>query len=69
MHHWSQGVPLLQLLHQADFTSPGAHCQNLVSQPIKAGSDQPAHFCLGASALPSNQGKATGCSLEVALES
>ena len=57
-HHWCPGVPLLQLLHQAEYAFPASHCQNLVCSPVDNRS-YAAHFCLGAAAAaaPHSQGK------------
>jgi len=55
-HHWCAGVPLLQLLHQAEYAFPASHCQNLVCSPVDNRS-YAAHFCLGAAAVPHSQGK------------
>jgi len=55
-HHWCPGVPLLQLLHQAEYAFPGSHCQNLVCSPVDNRS-YAVHFCLGAAAVPHSQGK------------
>ncbi|DBA81627.1 TPA: hypothetical protein ACH3X1_007382 [Trebouxia sp. C0004] len=54
-HHWCPGVPLLQLLHQAEYAFPASHCQNLVCSPVDNRSYS-AHFCLGAAAVPHSQG-------------
>ncbi|KAA6426828.1 MAG: Vacuolar sorting-associated [Trebouxia sp. A1-2] len=55
-HHWCAGVPLLQLLHQAEYASPASHCQNLVCSPVD-NRFYAAHFCLGAAAVPHSQGE------------
>jgi hypothetical protein len=55
-HHWCPGVPLLQLLHQAEYAFPASHCQNLVCSPVDNRS-YAAHFCLGAAAGPHSQGE------------
>ncbi|KAL0051145.1 hypothetical protein WJX82_002690 [Trebouxia sp. C0006] len=54
-HHWCPGVPLLQLLHQAEYAFPSSHCQNLVCSPVDNRS-YAAYFCLGAAAVPHSQG-------------
>lgn len=54
-HHWCPGVPVLQLLHQAEYAYPASHCQDLVCGPVN-NRFYPAHFCLGASAVPHTQG-------------
>ena len=54
-HHWCAGVPLLQLLHQAEHAYPQSYCQDLVCSPVNNHS-YPSHFCLGAAADPHTQG-------------
>ena len=55
-HDWCLGVPLLQLLHQAEHAFPQSYCQDLVCSPVNNHS-YPAHFCLGAAADPQSQGE------------
>ena len=55
-HHWCAGVPLLQLLHQAEHAFPQSYCQDLICSPVNNHS-YPTHFCLGAAADPQNQGE------------
>ena len=54
-HNWCRGIPLLQLLHQADYAYPDSQCQNLVCSAVNNQS-YAAHYSLGAAAVAETQG-------------